>query len=284
MAKKTIAAPRDLAAFEVPEVTPQQVFDQRQVVAGMERHLNGSLPISGDIQKKLEQEQVQLIFLEDNYFSQGIKPIPDDALPEEKQMIILENKMHRLELENKVIEYGFTHGGPTDYRQYDQNTAAIRDLKKQHGAIEAEYYSDQARLAKTPLKVELKPGKDDTYKLMTVIDGTLYTATLNSQQRDKMLSLDDRHRMSYLATLMPMAPLNELSQVDRQKLSHNLTATLFHYGETASRHYGLPEDASQRANIRNTPQDLSAIAALNFDQSQGMAAENGQRVRTGLGM
>lgn len=290
MAKKTSSEAEQvremLGAFTPPVPSVKEVVEKRREVNNLEQQLRelemmgaigkGDPEKQAQLMKEFNLQRIELDGMESAYFAQGIKGIDKEDDAEIQQLTRIENRMQRLKLENDLIIYDISHGGKEDYTQLDENEAQIRNLKLEHGAIEAKYYSEQSRLAEREGKIEITPQQDKSYQMTVVVGGKAYNSTLSEQQHDKLMALNDTQKLNYISTLIPSANIKEQSAETKATMLTSLKDSL----------YNLPKpevyaSAPQQQEQPTRQMSGAVLAAANFE---GVAQQETTERSQSMGM
>lgn len=210
--------------------------------------------------KELNTARIELTPMESRYFAQGITAIDKEDDPQKQEMTRLQNRINRMEMENKILYQDIAlREGQKDERTYAQaegNKAKINEILKEYRTLENDL-SQKEDLSQEEGQVKIQQQKDNTYKVSVVIDGKAYNSTMTEQQHYKMMALDNKQKLNYLATLIPSADIRGLNTSTRDTMLASLNGSL----------YNLPKPevyASAQQQIQQT--QGASLAAANFEE------------------
>lgn len=294
MAKKTIQERAALLAtlmpFEIKVPTAQEMAQQQLTVEKLQKELEvmdmqeqlrkGSVSQEAYMAKakEFEKESVLLNAMEGDFYRQGIIPVDKESDPEMQQMDRLQSRMNRLNLENEILYARIGLTGKEDYRQADENTAKIADLKKEFHAIEAKYYSEKAHQAELEGKISIKQQEDKSYRVTVILDGKAFSGKMTQQEHDKMMALDDRQKLNFLQRLIPSADIKGQDKYTQEKMLTTANQSLYN---TPKPEVFASTVGSQQEQPSNSKMNATVMAAANFE---GMAQENQQEQSRNVSM
>lgn len=294
MAKKTIQERATLLAtlmpFEIKVPTAQEMAQQQLTVEKLQKELEvmdmqeqlrkGSISQEAYMAKakEFEKESVLLNAMEGDFYRQGIIPVDKEDDPEMQQMDRLQSRMNRLNLENEILYARIGLTGKEDYKQADENTAKIADLKKEFHAIEAKYYSEKAHQAELEGKISIKLQEDKSYRVTVILDGKAFSGKMTQQEHDKMMALDDRQKLNFLQRLIPSADIKGQDKYTQEKMLTTANQSLYN---TPKPEVFASAVGSQQEQQSNSKMNATVMAATNFE---GMAQENQQEQSRNVSM